>query len=304
MDDAGCAGQASRRRLGGRGGGALQPDDGPALRDRPEGLPDPARGRQHSLGLPEPRRREDHRQDQGARRHFGHRDLASALLLLHARMERGLRRCAHPDPRGRCVVGAASRRGGEAVVGRAVRGRRGDDDPLRRTFRRGQRPPLSLARRRPGRPSVGRHDPGGAGPQARQFHVQLSEPRSARRRCGSIHRRGGRAVRVRSHLRRLRRAHHRAGRQGRRPPIAQSAISRRSATTRTEPRPPGPRFSRTRGRRRLSSWSRPRRAARRSPSGPVRDSGTGRRRRGRTRPRRTRPGPWSSYRAGSSARRR
>ncbi len=114
--------------------------------------------------------------DQGHGRHQGHRDLAPALLLLHGRVEPGVRRHPGPPARRRPQVDHAQRSGDHALAGRdqgAAAGRHAD---LRRRPLSGRHgAALGRGRRRQGRASVRRHRAGGAGQQVGELHVEFPE---------------------------------------------------------------------------------------------------------------------------------
>ena len=124
-------------------------------------------------------------------------------------------------------------RADEQWIQRRSRPARAVRRPRRRAARRDARPHRRPLRRRrgaalggglggPGRAADRRHHHGGAGPRVGELHVELPEPHPARPRHHPHHRRAGRPVPVRPHLRRLvgQRGGHRRPRRG--PPLGRA----------------------------------------------------------------------------------
>src|SRR5207302_2058783 len=137
--------------------------------------------RKFVVGLHFIARRQDDRGSQGARRHSGDRDLASALLFLDGRMG-GAFRCANIFTRRRPPVGHARKsaypllaRHNLAALGWAHL------DQLRWTFRWRDSVALAGRRERQRRVAYERYPYGGARPALPQLHAQLSKSDSARR---------------------------------------------------------------------------------------------------------------------------
>ncbi len=153
------------------------------------------------MGQHQLHRRPQRRCGPGTRRRVVHRHLPSALLRLDDRVEPGPGGRADLSARGGRRLGHAAASRHRFLARRHPRAGAGPHaDPLRRPLPRRHR--AALGRRSPGQGCAAdrRCDPGGAGPQDGELHVQLSELHPAEPAHGAADRGGGRTVRVRSDL--------------------------------------------------------------------------------------------------------